>query len=174
MHGDDDAPAGGTRLPPSPPPSPGLPGTLDGQPQLCSALGRWELHITKRNLAWYLVQRAVRLQKVTTASHTAATTHGGESSSHETRRSCRWCCIAGNWSEQLLKSMYQVTWHHASAFPLETGQLWLTVAANKRNVIPILDFVITQGLQEAAELPDEVRNRSLLMSLRSVCSANTV
>ena len=75
VHGDDDAPAGGTRLPPSPPPSPGLPGTLDGQSQLCSALGRWELHITKSNLAWYLVQRAVRLQKVTRASHTAATTH---------------------------------------------------------------------------------------------------
>ena len=64
---------------------------------------------------------------------------------------------AGNWSEQLLKSMYQVTWHHASAFPQETGQLWITVAANKRNVIPILDFVITQGLQEATELPEEVK-----------------
>ena len=64
---------------------------------------------------------------------------------------------AGNWSEQLLKSMYQVTWHHASAFPQEAGQLWITVAANQRNVIPILDFVITQGLQEATELPEEVR-----------------
>lgn len=53
--------------------------------------------------------------------------------------------------------MYQVTWDHASAFPHETGQLWSTVAANKRNVIPVLDFIITQGLQEAAELPDEVR-----------------
>ena len=52
--------------------------------------------------------------------------------------------------------MYQVTRHHASAFLLEIGQLWLNVAANKRNVIPILDFVITQGLQEAAELPSEV------------------
>ena len=49
-----------------------------------------------------------------------------------------------------------MTWHHASAFPLETGQLWLNVAVNKRNVIPILDFVITQGLQEAAEHPSEV------------------
>ena len=57
--------------------------------------------------------------------------------------------------------MYQVTWHHASAFPLETGQLWLNVAANKRNVIPILDFVITQGLQEAAELSNEVRSMPL-------------
>ena len=66
-------------------------------------------------------------------------------------------CCAGNWSEQLLKSMYQVTWHHASTFPQETGQLWITVAANKRNVIPILDFLITQGLQEATELPEEVK-----------------
>ena len=53
--------------------------------------------------------------------------------------------------------MYQVTWHHASAFPQEAGQLWITVAANQRNVIPILDFIITQGLQEATELPEEVR-----------------
>ena len=75
MHGDDDAPAGGTRLP-----------QAHRQALACLApwmdnlsfAARWEggeLHITKRNLAWYLVQRAVRLQKVTTASHNAATTH---------------------------------------------------------------------------------------------------
>ena len=58
---------------------------------------------------------------------------------------------AGNWSEQLLRSMYFLTWQHAGAFPSETERLWTTVAANKRNIIPILDFLIARGLQEAAE-----------------------
>ncbi|CAL8468215.1 g7754 [Coccomyxa elongata] len=57
----------------------------------------------------------------------------------------------GNWSEELLRSMYMLTWQHAAAFPGETERLWCTVAANKRNVIPILDFLITRGLQEAFE-----------------------
>ena len=47
--------------------------------------------------------------------------------------------------------MYMLTWQHAAAFPSETERLWCTVAANKRNVIPILDFLITRGLQEASE-----------------------
>ena len=67
--------------------------------------------------------------------------------------------------------MYQVTWHHASAFPQETGQLWLNVAANKRNVIPILDFVITQGLQEAAELPNKVK--ALASYLEHPCASQS-
>lgn len=55
---------------------------------------------------------------------------------------------AGNWSESLLKSMYYVTLQHGGAFPHEIERLWCTVAANKRNVIPILEFLISRGLQE--------------------------
>ncbi len=50
-----------------------------------------------------------------------------------------------------MKGLYYVTWQHGSMFPLEIEQLWTTVAANKRNIIPILDFIISRGLQEAAE-----------------------
>ena len=57
---------------------------------------------------------------------------------------------AGNWSEQLLRSMYEVTAQHGAAFSAETERLWATVAGNRRNVIPILDFLISRGLQEAA------------------------
>ena len=55
---------------------------------------------------------------------------------------------AGNWSESLLKSMYYVTLQHGGAFPHEIERLWCTVAANTRNVIPILEFLISRGLQE--------------------------
>jgi hypothetical protein len=47
--------------------------------------------------------------------------------------------------------MYYLTWQHAGAFPAGVERLWSTVAANKRNVIPILDFLIARGLQEAQE-----------------------
>jgi hypothetical protein len=46
--------------------------------------------------------------------------------------------------------MYAVTGQHGAAFPAETERLWATVAGNRRNVIPILDFLISRGLQEAA------------------------
>lgn len=61
---------------------------------------------------------------------------------------------AGNWSESLLKAMYFVTLQHGGAFPHEIERLWSTVAANKRNVIPILEFLISRGLQELnAQVP---------------------
>lgn len=46
--------------------------------------------------------------------------------------------------------MYAVTGQHGAAFPAETERLWSTVAGNRRNVVPILDFLISRGLQEAA------------------------
>lgn len=44
--------------------------------------------------------------------------------------------------------MYYVTLQHGGDFPHEIERLWCTVAANKRNVIPILEFLISRGLQE--------------------------
>jgi hypothetical protein len=44
--------------------------------------------------------------------------------------------------------MYYLTRQHGDAFPHEVERLWGTVAANKRNVIPILDFLISRGMQE--------------------------
>ena len=57
--------------------------------------------------------------------------------------------MAGNWSERLMKSMYYVTQLHGVSFPHETERLWCTVAANKRNVIPILEFLISRATHEA-------------------------
>lgn len=61
--------------------------------------------------------------------------------------------------------MYFLTWQHAGAFPSETERLWTTVAANKRNIIPILDFLIARGLQEAAEPHLQACNFSFFLAL---------
>lgn len=57
----------------------------------------------------------------------------------------------GNWSERLLQSMYDVTAQHGAVFPHEIERLWSTVADNKRNIIPILDYIISKGRQEVAQ-----------------------
>jgi len=75
---------------------------------------------------------------------------------------------AGNWSESLLKSMYYVTLQHGGAFPHEIERLWCTVAANTRNVIPILEFLISRGLQEMnAQVPSRPLIRDALWSHRA-------
>ena len=55
---------------------------------------------------------------------------------------------AGTWMEDLMKSMYYVTLQHGAAFAYEIERLWTTVASNKHNIIPILEFLISLGLQE--------------------------
>ena len=60
--------------------------------------------------------------------------------------------IAGNWSEKLLESMYYVTAQHGAVFPHEIECLWSTVAGNKRNIIPILDYVISKGLADCGQV----------------------
>ncbi|KAL0053523.1 hypothetical protein WJX82_006983 [Trebouxia sp. C0006] len=57
----------------------------------------------------------------------------------------------GNWSERLLQSMYYVTAQHGTVFPHEIERLWSTVAGNKRNIIPILDYVISKGQLECGQ-----------------------
>lgn len=52
------------------------------------------------------------------------------------------------WSERLLKSLYYVTWKHGDQFPDEIEKLWGTVASNTRNIIPVLDFLITKGIED--------------------------
>ena len=43
-----------------------------------------------------------------------------------------------------------MTWKHGDQLLQETEALWQTVARNRRNVIPVLDFVLSCGLQEGA------------------------
>lgn len=47
-----------------------------------------------------------------------------------------------------MKSMLFVTKEHGAAFAHEIERLWTTVASNKHNIIPILEFLISWGLQE--------------------------
>lgn len=62
--------------------------------------------------------------------------------------------------------MYYVTLQHGSAFPHEIERLWCTVATVKRNVIPILEFLISRGLQEMnAQVLDTCIYKVLLISL---------
>ena len=48
------------------------------------------------------------------------------------------------WSERLLKSLYYVTWRHGDQFPDEIEKLWSTVAAKRRNIIPVINFLISK------------------------------
>ncbi|MEW5300011.1 MAG: hypothetical protein WDW36_002975 [Sanguina aurantia] len=62
------------------------------------------------------------------------------------------------WCERLLKSMYYVTLTHGRNFPCEIEQIWSTLARNKRNITPILDFLVTLGMsnvQQNRETIDE-------------------
>ena len=73
---------------------------------------------------------------------------------------------AGNWSERLLESMYYVTAQHGTVFPHEIERLWSTVAGNKRNIIPILDYVVSKGQQECGQV-------SLCISFTHTASMHT-
>ncbi|KAL0919790.1 hypothetical protein M5K25_011908 [Dendrobium thyrsiflorum] len=57
------------------------------------------------------------------------------------------------WSERLLKSLYYVTWKHGDQFPDEIEKLWSTVASNTRNIIPVLDFLVTKGIEDCDSNP---------------------
>ncbi|XP_068646926.1 uncharacterized protein [Aristolochia californica] len=52
------------------------------------------------------------------------------------------------WSERLLKSLYYVTWRHGDQFPDEIEKLWSTIANERKNIIPVLDFLITKGIED--------------------------
>ena len=68
---------------------------------------------------------------------------------------------ADTWSEQLLKSLYYTTLALGQECAQQVERLWTTVASNKRNIIPILDFLITRGLQE---IHSGVRLAALLLN----------
>ncbi|CAG9464766.1 unnamed protein product [Pedinophyceae sp. YPF-701] len=54
-------------------------------------------------------------------------------------------------SERLLKSFYWVTWHRGSHFPYEIERLWIAIAENRRNIIPVLDFLISKGVEDCSQ-----------------------
>ena len=49
--------------------------------------------------------------------------------------------------------MYYVTLRHGSAFPFEIERLWSMLATHhKRNIIPVLDFLIGLGMGTALQV----------------------
>ncbi|KAK1274267.1 hypothetical protein QJS04_geneDACA009878 [Acorus gramineus] len=52
------------------------------------------------------------------------------------------------WSERLLKSLYYVTWKHGDQFPDEIEKLWSTIASKSDNIVPVVDFLITKGIND--------------------------
>lgn len=68
---------------------------------------------------------------------------------------------AGSWSEQLLRYLWYVTWQHGEALPAEVEALWTTAAGNTRNIVPVLDYLITKCTQ-GEEAASEARARSPL------------
>ncbi|KAL4581927.1 hypothetical protein LXL04_006461 [Taraxacum kok-saghyz] len=59
-----------------------------------------------------------------------------------------WKLKDSGWSERLLKSLYYVTWRHGDQFPDEIEKLWRTIASKPRNIRPVLDFLITKGIED--------------------------
>lgn len=59
-----------------------------------------------------------------------------------------WKLNDSGWSERLLKSLYYVTWKHGDQFPDEIEKLWSTIASKPRNISPVLDFLITKGIED--------------------------
>ncbi|KAK2968614.1 hypothetical protein RJ640_028261 [Escallonia rubra] len=59
-----------------------------------------------------------------------------------------WKLKDSGWSERLLKSLYYVTWRHGDQFPDEIEKLWRTIASKPRNISPVLDFLITKGIED--------------------------
>ncbi|MCL7040569.1 hypothetical protein MKW94_007065 [Papaver nudicaule] len=59
-----------------------------------------------------------------------------------------WKLKESGWSERLLKSLYYVTWRHGDQFPDEIEKLWSTIASKPKNISPVLDFLITKGMED--------------------------
>jgi hypothetical protein len=56
--------------------------------------------------------------------------------------------LEGQWSEVLLTSLYNITAQQAERQAYE--KLWATLAANRLNIVPSLNFLIDRGLKEDA------------------------
>jgi len=54
------------------------------------------------------------------------------------------------WGGAALRALYSVTVAPGSSRALAAQKLWATVASNRRNIVPTLDFLIRQGMAESA------------------------
>lgn len=56
----------------------------------------------------------------------------------------------GQWATGVLRALYAVTAQQGSRKVYPVQELWATVASNRRNIMPTLDFLLKQGLLEAS------------------------
>lgn len=54
----------------------------------------------------------------------------------------------GEWAEGFLNLLYDITARRSNRHGSQIEQLWATIAENRRNVVPVLEFLITKSLQE--------------------------
>ncbi|KAG6415679.1 hypothetical protein SASPL_123093 [Salvia splendens] len=89
-----------------------------------------------------------------------------------------WKLKDSGWSDRLLKSLYYVTWRHGDQFPDEIEKLWSTIASKPRNISPVLDFLITKGIEDcdsnaSAEISGAFAKRVSLYLAR-ICPQRTI
>jgi hypothetical protein len=63
---------------------------------------------------------------------------------------------------------------HGDELPLEIERLWSTLAANRRNIIPILDFLASLGTHMAYQVRHIVSNNLLQLCCSPCCSKSWV
>lgn len=54
----------------------------------------------------------------------------------------------GEWAEAFLNLLYEITSRRSARHGYQIQQIWATIAENRRNVVPILEFLINRSLQE--------------------------
>lgn len=71
---------------------------------------------------------------------------GGEAEHSIGVRSPCYCC----WLD--VRYMYVLCRRHGDELPLEVERLWATLAVNRRNIIPLLDFLVSLGCHMACQV----------------------
>lgn len=56
----------------------------------------------------------------------------------------------GQWGPNVLRALYAVTAQPGASRALAAQKLWATVASNRRNIVPTLDFLMKQGIAESS------------------------
>lgn len=84
----------------------------------------------------------------------------------------------GGWAETLLSTLHNLTAHPSNRRVDAVQLLWATLATNRRNVVPVVDFLIAKGLQEfanrhTAQVPCAV-GKQVVLYLSRIAARQTV
>lgn len=64
----------------------------------------------------------------------------------------QWCCMVLFHVTQPYLLLLLWSYRHGDELPLEIERLWSTLAGNRRNIIPILDFLASLGTHMAYQV----------------------